>query len=229
MCPVNSDGRWRSFASAESRNRRSLGIVNSWSRKVIFGEENILIGKNLANPSINESVNKSFYASAQKSEVCIFLSYTSEDRNTVMKIGEYIQNAGFDIYLDIYDEKLQQAVSEGDPVAITKNIEKGLSFSTDVICIVSEETVGSWWVPYEIGFGKKANKPLATLTLKNTVTIPAYLEITRIIRGTKSLNEYLKEMSGKSTILLEAAASYIEKNKHFTSNHPLDNYLSWKE
>lgn len=138
-----------------------------------------MLGKNLANP-IYEFVYKSFNASAQNSDVCIFLSYTSEDRNTVKKIGEYIQNAGFNIYLDIYDDKLQQAVSEGDPIAITKNIEKGLSFSTDVVSIVSEETVGSWWVPYEIGYGKRANKPLATLTLKDTVTIPAFLEITEI-------------------------------------------------
>ena len=59
-----------------------------------------MIGKNLANPSIDNNVNKSFNASVQKSQVCIFLSYTSEDRNTVKKIGEYIQDAGFDIYLE---------------------------------------------------------------------------------------------------------------------------------
>ncbi|WP_308530518.1 toll/interleukin-1 receptor domain-containing protein [uncultured Paenibacillus sp.] len=188
-----------------------------------------MIGKNLANPSIDNNVNKSFNASVQKSQVCIFLSYTSEDRNTVKKIGEYIQDAGFDIYLDIYDESLQRAVSQGDPIAITKNIEKGLSVSTNVFCIVSEKTVGSWWVPYEIGFGKRADKPLATLTLKDTITIPSYLEITRIIRGTRSLNDYLNELSKKSNLLFESASTFIGKNPYSMSQHPLDNYLSWKE
>lgn len=172
---------------------------------------------------------KSIYASVQNPDVCIFLSYASEDRNTVTKIGEYIQNAGFDIYLDIFDKGLQQAVSEGDPSAITKNIENGLSVSTNVFCIVSEKTVKSWWVPYEIGFGKKADKPLATLTLKDTVTIPSYLEITQIIRGTKSLNEYLNELSKKSSLLFESASAFIRKNNHGMQQYPLDNYLNWKE
>jgi hypothetical protein len=187
-----------------------------------------LIGKNLANPSINESVYKSLYASAQKSDVCIFLSYTSEDRNTVTKIGEYIQNAGVDIYLDIFDEELQQAVSEGDPFAITKYIESGLSVSTNVFCIVSEKTVKSWWVPYEIGFGKRADKSLATLTLKDTVTIPSFLEITRILRGTRSLNNYLNELGNKSSTLLESATTFTKNNPHNMQQHPLDSYLNWE-
>ena len=188
-----------------------------------------MIGKNLANPSILESVYKSNFASQLKSDICIFLSYSSEDRKTVMTIGEYIQNAGFDIYLDVFDEKLQQAVSEGDPSAITKNIENGLSVSTDVFCIVSEKTVKSWWVPYEIGFGKRADKSLATLTLKDTVTIPSYLEITRILRGTKSLNNYLNELGKKSSILLESTTTFTKSNPHNMSQHPLDNYLKWEE
>ncbi|NOU91156.1 hypothetical protein GC102_36325 [Paenibacillus sp. LMG 31460] len=144
------------------------------------------------------------------------------------KIGEYIQNAGIDIYMDIYDHKLQQAVSAGNPIAITKSIEKGLSFATHVMCIVSEETVKSWWVPYEIGFGKRADKQLSTLTLMNTVTIPSYLEITRIIRGTKSLNEYLTEVAKKSTQVLESTTSFVTKNAYSKTSHPLDTYLNWK-
>jgi hypothetical protein len=188
-----------------------------------------VLGRNLANPSINESVYKSNFSSQSKCDICIFLSYTSEDRKTVMTIGEYIQNAGFDIYLDVYDEELQQAVSHEDPSAITKNIENGLSVSSDIFCIVSEKTVKSWWVPYEIGFGKRAGKSLATLALKDTVTIPSYLEITQILRGTKSLNKYLNEIGKKSNILLESITTFTEKNSHYIQNHPLDNYLKWKE
>ncbi|OZQ77436.1 toll/interleukin-1 receptor domain-containing protein [Paenibacillus odorifer] len=188
-----------------------------------------MAGRNLANPSVTESLNKTQFASKQKSDVCIFLSYTSEDRKTVEKIGEYIQNAGFDIYLDIYDEKLQKAVSQGDPSAITKNIENGLTVSTNVFCIVSEKTVNSWWVPYEIGFGKRAEKGLATLTLKDTVTIPSFLEITRLLRGTRSLNDYLIEISNKSSILLESATKFVDINKYSMQLHPLDDYLNWKE
>jgi hypothetical protein len=184
-----------------------------------------MVGRNLANPTVMKSINSIF--GSQQSMVCVFLSYTNEDRNAVTKIGEYIQNAGLDIYLDVYDDQLQKAVRSGDPTAITQSIEKGLSYCTHIMCIVSEDTIQSWWVPYEIGYGKKSDKLLSTLTLKHTVTIPSYLEITRLIKGTRGLNEYVKEISKNSQVLLEFASSYVANNPHTKTQHPLDNYLDW--
>lgn len=59
-----------------------------------------------------------------------------------------------------------------------------------ILCLVSPKTVGSWWVPYELGFAKKSEMPLATLKLKDT-DLPASLEISELIKGTESLNRYL--------------------------------------
>lgn len=183
-------------------------------------------GKNLANPLVSEAANSILFAT-KRSDVCIFISYTKEDREEVIELGNYILNTGFDIYLDVYDLDLQQAVENEDPIAITQSIERGLSFCTNVICVVSEETVNSWWVPYEIGFGKRAEKPLATLILKDTVTIPSYLEITQLLKGTRTLNEYLIEVSKKSKILLESTSAFIDMNQCDALDHPLDNVLEW--
>lgn len=133
-------------------------------------------------------MQKSSFAQVQF-PICVFLSYVSEDRDEVKKIGDYIRSAEFNIYLDIFYYKLQQDVESGYPAAITLGIEKGLSVSTHVMCIASEDTVNSWWVPYEIGYEKNASKQLSTLTLKNTVTIPPFLEIIKLIRRTRSLND----------------------------------------
>ncbi|WP_400245954.1 toll/interleukin-1 receptor domain-containing protein [Niallia sp. JL1B1071] len=186
-------------------------------------------GINLANP--NNLVQKSIFASSNSNAnaICIFLSHISEDKDAVVKIGNYIQDAGYNIYLDIYDEALNQAVKSGNPDAITKSIEKGLEYSSHVMCIVSEETVKSWWVPYEIGFGKRSRKPLSTLTLKNTITIPSYLEITYLIRGTAGLNEYLMSLSKQSTLLNKSVSNFVELNKHSIAVHPLDAYLDWQK
>ena len=56
-----------------------------------------------------------------------------------------------------------------------------------MLCIVSEKTKHSWWVPYEIGFGKSSNKDIASLLLKdfNLDGIPSYLYISEIIRELK--------------------------------------------
>ncbi|MED3201290.1 toll/interleukin-1 receptor domain-containing protein [Bacillus toyonensis] len=161
--------------------------------------------------------------------ICIFLSHISENKDSVMKIGNYIQDAGYNIYLDIYDETLNRAVRSGNPEAITISIEKCLEYSTHVMCIVPEETVKSWWVPYEIGFGKRSKKPLSNLTLKNTVTIPSYLEITYLIRGTAGSNNYLRTLSKQDYLVSKSVASFIELNKNNKLLHPLDNYLDWQK
>lgn len=87
----------------------------------------------------------------------------------------------------------------------------------------------SWWVLYEIGYGKNASKKLSTLTLKNTVTIPAYLDITRLIRRTRSLNDYIKEISHSHYILLESINFFINQNQYSKLNHALDNVLNWQK
>jgi hypothetical protein len=121
-------------------------------------------------------------------------------------------------YLDINDEELQRAVEINDALRITSSIEKGITNSSHIMCIVSEKTKNSWWVPYEVGYGKKSNKELSTLALKDVVGLPSFLEITHRIEGIVGLNKYLNSIrkgSSNYEYLLESA-SYI---------HPLSGHL----
>ena len=168
-------------------------------------------------------------AAAKTKKACIFLSHISIDKNIAQNIGNYImQNGDLDIYLDIYDEELQQAAAKGDPFKVTELIEKGISESSHVMCLVSENTVKSWWVPYELGFGKNGRKEISTLTLKNTVTLPDFLKIGKILRGTKSLNVYLEEICNATRKSLLQESSYANLVAAATAPHPLDNYLDWQ-
>ena len=161
-------------------------------------------------------------------EPCIFLSHISVDRAAARAIGAYIMaQGGIDVYLDMNDDDLQRAAAAGDAAAITAFIERGLSSSTHILCLVSQNTARSWWVPYELGFGKRSGKPLATLRLKDT-ELPAYLEISEIIQGTKSLNQYLTAI--KSGLRKIAASGRLTESlvPHHTTNHPLDAFLEWQ-
>ena len=109
---------------------------------------------------------------------CIFLSHISIDKSAATAIGNYITRQGdIDTYLDINDQELQDAANSGNAARITQFIERGLSHSTHIMCLVSKDTVGSWWVPYELGFAKKAGKSLSTMKLKGEVALPPFLEI----------------------------------------------------
>ncbi|WP_432694333.1 toll/interleukin-1 receptor domain-containing protein [Priestia aryabhattai] len=188
--------------------------------------------KNLANPT-NRYILEHFEKSASfDKETCIFLSHITSNKEAVIKIGEYITNAGFYIYLDIYDTDLQRGVENRDDHAITECIEKGINNSTDMLCIVSEETKNSWWVPYEIGYGKKCENSISTLLLKDVTHIPSFLRISNhLLKGTKSLNEYLEWLSPQKVGygLFEKSASQPNIINYTAPNHPLDAYLNWKE
>lgn len=189
-----------------------------------------MAGKNRA--YLLKSLRSFTEAATRKGErPCIFLSHISIDKQTAKAIGDYITDRGdIDIYLDIYDEDLQRAVALGNAQMITKFIEEGLEQSTHVMCLVSKSTISSWWVPYELGFGKRAAKELSTLALKDVDALPAFLSIGAVLEGTKSLNAYLEQIASKQSraarILKELGEGLIEYNK---AGHPLDGYLNWQK
>lgn len=175
-----------------------------------------------------------------KERPCVFLSHKKEDKDECRKIAEYLKEAEIDYYLDELDEDLQQAAIQDNPELITESIKKGIRESTHMLVVVSEKTYRSEWVPFEIGYGHSAildkgleegikdNKiKLSVLTLKDISekTLPDYLRVGYIIRGTKSLNDYISKITDK----LEK--SLVNETKIFSNNqisHPLDNVLNWK-
>lgn len=155
---------------------------------------------------------------------CIFISHVNVDRESARDIGEFIRNDGnLDIYLDIDDPDLQRAVENKDPLGVTRFVERGLARSDNLLCLVSEKTVLSWWVPYEIGFTKKAGKGIATLLLKDAVILPAYLEIGKVLLDIYDLNSYVQEISATSSFQkvfkaqLDESVSGIVLRKHLAS------------
>ncbi|GEM_PF-262841 len=167
---------------------------------------------------------------------CVFLSHKKEDKPACKKIAEYLSNAGIDYYLDEEDTDLQQAASASDPIKITEAIKQGIKNSTHMLVVISEKTYHSQWVPFEVGYGQAAiidnqtntdKLKLSVLTLKDISekSLPDFLQIAYIIKGTKSLNEYISKISNK----LEK--SMINESRIFSNSqfqHPLDNVLNWK-
>jgi hypothetical protein len=175
-----------------------------------------------------------------KDRPCVFLSHKREDKNECRKIAEYLKEAEIDYYLDELDKDLQQAAAQGNPEFITESIKKGIRESTHMLVVVSEKTYKSQWVPFEIGYGhsaildkgldegiKENRIKLSVLTLKDISekSLPDYLKVAYIIRGTKSLNEYISNITNK----LEK--SLIIENRLFSNtkmNHALDDVLNYK-
>ncbi|HEV7333254.1 MAG TPA: toll/interleukin-1 receptor domain-containing protein [Flavisolibacter sp.] len=172
---------------------------------------------------------------------CVFLSHKKEDKPACRRVAEYFQEAEIDYYLDELDETLQQAASSGNVELIIESLKKGIRESTHMLVVVSEKTIESHWVPFEIGYGHAAivdvsiqeNKPqdkikLAVLTLKDIseIKLPDFMDVAHQVRGIKGLNEYISRISGKPE------GEMANKNlilKHHRMSHPLDNVLNWEK
>lgn len=185
-------------------------------------------GKNIFESHKNQYFLRSY---SNNVNPVVFLSHKSEDKDYVEKVGEYLQNAGIDIYLDKDDPNLQCAVSQGDAKEVTKCIQDGIDNSDYILCITSESTINSWWVPYEVGYGKNANKKISTLIRKNVSYIPDFLKIERILKDISELNSFIEDITKSHHIPLK---EYFNLNKSASTgqiqtannNHPLANYLN---
>jgi hypothetical protein len=170
---------------------------------------------------------------------CIFISHKREDMSECKTIAGYFKDAGIDYYLDDEDMALQYASSESNPTKITESIKKGIRESSHMLVVVSEKTYKSLWVPFEVGYGHasildqdkldlESNKiRLSVLTLKDIAekTLPDYLQVGYVIKGTKSLNDYISKITNKleKSLLVE---NRIFSHSH--SIHPLDSILNWE-
>lgn len=90
---------------------------------------------------------------------------------------------------------------------------------------MSPNALLSKWIPWEIGYAYDLKK-IISLTLKTVAEweLPEYLKITKIIRGTTTLNQFLSELTGLTEPYL------IRESKLFSATmdrHPLDDVLVW--
>ena len=125
--------------------------------------------------------------------VCVFISHKSQDSIDAKAIADYIRLCGIDVYIDLDDNGLKLASITEDSEGIVKHIQKGLGMSTHLLAIISDNTKESWWVPYEIGYAKKASKKISSLVLRKlSDKIPDYLKIEEILISLEDLKEYAK-------------------------------------
>ena len=126
---------------------------------------------------------------------CIFISHKKEDEDAAIEIGEFLTNiAGLNIYLDTKDFELKEAVSIENDRKIVDSIKKGLNNSTHLLCLISDKTKLSWWVPFEIGFAENKNVEISVLKLKGVDDLPSFLKIKNTINTIDDFLKYVSEV-----------------------------------
>ena len=85
-------------------------------------------------------IKQSWEFNAQQGN-CVFISHKKEDEESAKAIGNYLmQQVGVDIYLDLYDIELKEAVSLENDRKIVGSIKRGIGTSSHLLCFVSDKT-----------------------------------------------------------------------------------------
>ena len=99
----------------------------------------------------------------------VFISHQQKDSQLASKILTELKSLNVDAYLDVFDDSLIS-----DSRALTEHLKDTVRRCSDILVVMSNHTIRSWWVPFEIGIA--ANQDLPTVTyLQNSVPLPGYL------------------------------------------------------
>lgn len=143
---------------------------------------------------------------------CVFISYKKEDQDAAIAIGSYLTDTvGVNIYLDTQDCDLEEAVSLENDQLIVESVKRGLACSPDLLCLISDKTKLSWWVPYEIGFADKQSINIAVLKLKDIEDIPSYLKIKKMLLNTEDFLQYVSQLGPCGSIMAKEDYSRFSK------------------
>lgn len=131
----------------------------------------------------------------------IFLSHKKEDELLAKGIALYLIVEGIDNYCDVLDDHIDEAAEDLADYFRTK-----LSECTHLMALVSKKTVGSWWVPFEIGIATEREYPISTYFIESCAT-PDYLKKWPFLRSTSDLKKYIEiAKSTQESILIEGLA-----------------------
>lgn len=133
----------------------------------------------------------------------VFISYSRRDKDNARKVVKMVEDLGINVYFDENDEALQLADEQKDHEKVVECIENGISHSTALLGIITENTKDSWWVPYEIGSATGHAKPHAHLITKEVDILPSYIQASTILPSVEALDAWLTKHAKSNLSKLE--------------------------
>ncbi len=158
----------------------------------------------------------------------VFISYRHLDVNKALEIEKKLAENNIKCYLDVIDEESRN--TDDITSVITKNIEK----STHLLAIISPNTHGSWWVPFEIGEATISNRRICSYAYQDSNSIarnslnnykekflPEYLHKWPILLSNHDLNVFIDQYK-KDSFMIESAISLEKRGAGFKSLNEKD-------
>jgi TIR domain-containing protein len=126
----------------------------------------------------------------------VFISHRTADDALARTVHYRLQQIyGIKCYIDDVDRAAQSA----DEKAITSLIVSRLTACTTLLAIMTENTRGSWWVPFEVGVARQAPRMIATFTNLQRAHLPEYLTEWPVLRGDQAIDMFVRYYKQQQT------------------------------
>ena len=126
---------------------------------------------------------------------CVFISHKREDAAMARAVADALTEFEIDVWLDLDELGFPEPASKQQHLRLTLAIEAGLNSSSHLLALITENTKGSWWVPFEIGTCRAKNKPLAFLLHKEVREIPSYFAVGAGLENKHDFYDWAKTLS----------------------------------
>jgi len=138
----------------------------------------------------------------------VFISHRTADDALAKRVHDRLKSHhSIECYIDDLD---QQRVTSNITDLIVRRIEQ----STNLLALVTPNTKGSWWVPFEIGVAREAPRIITSFTNLSAADLPQYLTEWPVLRGDNAIDtfaEYYKRGTQRvRTALLEKRSSVAD-------------------
>jgi len=142
----------------------------------------------------------------------VFISHRTADDGEAKRVAYRLKQIhGIPVYIDDIDQHVAQ--NRGSP-AITALLVERITACTNLLALVSANTRGSWWVPFEIGVARQAPRVITTLTTQQDSDLPEYLLEWPRLRGDAAVDKFAELYKAQQRYLTERV---IKKQASFSA------------
>lgn len=131
----------------------------------------------------------------------VFISHRTADDAIAASVAGRLRQHGIVVYVDDFDKATATAKSDR---ALTSVIVARLNACTNLLAIVTANTNGSWWVPFEIGVARQAPRAITSMTNLEMRQLPEYLREWPILRGDVAVDTYAAMYKAQRQLLTES-------------------------
>lgn len=118
---------------------------------------------------------------------------------------------------------LDDLVPTQSPEKITNVILENINKCTHLLVVMTDNTQGSWWVPYEIGVAEQGERAISTYSQMTHLNLPEFLWHWPVLAGDSAIDQfatiYKQERLVVETIKAANVRESLSNTVNFSASH----------